>query len=703
MLQIIVIKNVMRKIIIYCFLVLFVGCEKEPFLTVTPSTVDFTAGGGKQTFSISCNNDWSAVLSGNSFLTLSATQGVEGVVDVALTALENKEVKNRSVTVTISSAGLSKIIEIEQAGAAPSISLDKTNVQTAVEGETFSLNVSTNGAPWTVGDVPEWMTLSPLSGTGSTSVNVSVKKNSMAVERATSVTFFAESATAQLNVKQAAASATLEIDKEYIKVGYEENLVALSVNTNNASWMANDVPEWISITPDSGNESAEIQIVIAANPSVNKRSAAIFFSAGDISRELVVEQEGSVATISLDKSSHNVPASETSFTLQVVTNDAAWFVGEIPEWISLDQAEGNNSVTITIEVDENALAKIRSAEITFYAGDASVILEIVQEAAQVILSIDTHQVELTANESTFIVNLVTNEAEWEVSGIPEWIHIAPSSGNDNAEITVTVEENTIANERAASLLFTAGSKTETLQIIQAGAEPTIALSKAELSAKYKGEAVEIVVTTNGLGWKIDETADWVSCDKTAGSSGESLMIQVEKNLSLEDRTGEIVFSSGSSTATLTVRQDSFYRAVEITYAYLRDPNTVGGCDAVVAYSNLSDKTIKYFIWRGYALNAVGDKVMCTVRDSYYFAGKDTGPYESGETLCGGKWGAMIYNYSARKLVIYEISIEYMDGSIIVYEGEEEVNLLIKEGYNGERLPFDGWDSPPKPNGVIPLN
>jgi len=428
----------MRKIIFLCFLVLVAGCEKEPFLTVTPSTVDFTAGGGTHSFSISCNNDWSAMLSGNSFLTLSATQGAEGVADVTITALENKDVKDRSATVTVSSAGLSKTIEIEQAGAAPSITLDKTNVQTAVEGETFSLNVSTNGAPWTVGEVPDWMTLSPLSGTGSTSVNVSVKKNSMAVERAASVTFFAESASAQLNVKQAAAP------------------------------------------------------------------------------------------------------------------------------------------------------------------------------------------------------------------------------------------------------------------------PTISVSVTEKKCGFSEDSVEVVVTTNGLDWKIDETADWVSFDKTAGSSGESLMMQVEKNLSLEDRTGEIVFSSGSSTATLTVRQDSFYRAVEITYAYLRDPNTVGGCDAVVAYSNLSDKTIKYFIWRGYALNAVGDKVMCTVRDSYYFAGKDTGPYEPGETLCGGKWSAMIYNYSARKLVIYEISIEYMDGSIIVYEGEEEVNLLIKEGYNGERLPFDGWDSPPKPNGVIPL-
>jgi hypothetical protein len=693
----------MRKIIIFCFLVLFVGCEKEPFLTVTPSTVDFTAGGGKQTFSISCNNDWNAVLSGNSFLTLSATQGVEGVVDVTLTALENKDVKERSATVTVSSAGLSKIIEIEQAGAAPSISLDKTNVQVAVEGDAFSLNVSTNGAPWTIGDVPDWMTFSPVNGTESTAVNVSVKKNSMAVEREAAVEFFAESATAQLNVKQSAASATLEIDKDCIEVDSGENTIALSVTTNSASWVANDVPEWVAITPKSGNQSEEIQVVVAVNPSVNTRSCVIVFSAGDISRELVIKQEGSAASINLDQSCHNVPASATSFTLEVITNDASWFVGEIPEWVSLDSVKGDKSIALTVEVDENTLAKTRSAEIAFYAGEASVILEIVQEAAEVILSIDTHQVELTASESTFVVNLVINEAEWEVSDIPEWVHLTPSRGCDDAEIEVTVEQNTVVNERSASVLFTAGSKTETLQIIQTGAEPTIALSKKELSAEYTGETFEVVVTTNGLDWKMDQTVDWVSFDKTSGSSGESLNIQVQKNLSRDDRTGAIVFASGSSTATLTVQQDSFYRAVEITYAYLRDPNTAGGCDAVVTYSNLSDKTIKYFIWRGYALNAVGDKVMCTVRDSYYFAGKDTGPYDPGETLCGGKWGTMIYNYSARKLVIYEISIEYMDGSIILYEGEDEVNLLIKEGYNGERLPFDGWDSPPKPNGVIPLN
>lgn len=703
MLPIIVIKNVMRKIIIFCFLVFFVGCEKEPFLTVTPSTVDFTAGGGKQTFSISCNNDWNAVLSGNSFLTLSTTQGVEGAVDVTLTALENKDVKDRNATVTVSSAGLSKIIEVIQAGAAPSISLDKTNVQIAVDGDAFSLNVSTNGAPWTIGDVPDWMTFSPVNGTGNTVVNVSVKKNSMAVEREAAVVFLAESATAQLKVKQSAASATLEIDKEYIEVGAGENTIKLSVTTNSATWVANDVPEWVAITPKSGSQSEEIQVVVAVNPSVNPRSCVIVFSAGDIFRELVIKQEGSAASINLDKSSRNVPASATSFTLQVITNDAAWSVGDIPEWVSLDSFKGDKSATLTIEVDENTIAKTRSAEIAFYAGDASVILEIVQEAAEVILSIDTHQVELTASDSTFVVNLVINEAEWEVSGIPEWVHLTPSRGNVNAEIVVTIEQNTVVNERSASVLFTAGSKTETLQIIQAGAEPTITLSTTEISAEYTGETFEVVVTTNGLNWEIDQIADWISFDKATGNSGESLKIQVEKNLSLDERTGAIVFASGISTATLTVQQDSFYRAVEITYAYLRDPNSVGGCDAVVVYSNLSDKTIKYFIWRGYALNAVGDKVMCTVRDTYYFAGKDTGPYEPGETLCGGKWGAMIYNSSARKLVIYEISIEYMDGSIILYEGEDEVNLLIKEGYNGERLPFDGWDSPPKPNGVIPLN
>ena len=78
-----------------------------------------------------------------------------------------------------------------------------------------------------------------------------------------------------------------------------------------------------------------------------------------------------------------------------------------------------------------------------------------------------------------------------------------------------------------------------------------------------------------------------------------------------------------------------------------------------------DKTIKYLNWRGYPINAVGDPVSCEVRRTIEGGGKVTGPIKPGTTYGYGKyWDCLWYNYSAKKLVLTEINIEYMDGSSI---------------------------------------
>lgn len=103
------------------------------------------------------------------------------------------------------------------------------------------------------------------------------------------------------------------------------------------------------------------------------------------------------------------------------------------------------------------------------------------------------------------------------------------------------------------------------------------------------------------------------------------------------------------------------KRIKITKAWLSSPNSAGGVDANVYYKNLSSKTIKYFEWRGYPINAVGDRVGCEIRGFNDFHGKDTGPVKPGH-IGGGCWSCAWYNYSARKLIITEVEITYMDGS-----------------------------------------
>lgn len=111
------------------------------------------------------------------------------------------------------------------------------------------------------------------------------------------------------------------------------------------------------------------------------------------------------------------------------------------------------------------------------------------------------------------------------------------------------------------------------------------------------------------------------------------------------------------------------KTVCITTARLSSPNSAGGVDAIVFYKNLSDKTIKYFYWEGYAKNAVGDIVESEIGGRELFRGKDTGSIKPRKTG-GGCWDCIIYNSTARKLIITEVAIEYMDGTELKILGNE---------------------------------
>ena len=117
------------------------------------------------------------------------------------------------------------------------------------------------------------------------------------------------------------------------------------------------------------------------------------------------------------------------------------------------------------------------------------------------------------------------------------------------------------------------------------------------------------------------------------------------------------------------RISAIKKTIKITSAYLGRPNSASGVDAYFYYKNLSDKTIKYLIWEGYPMNAVGDRVSCEIRGYGDYRGKDTGPVKPGKSS-GGCWGCAWYNSTAKKLILTGIEIEYLDGSTFTIKENE---------------------------------
>lgn len=109
-------------------------------------------------------------------------------------------------------------------------------------------------------------------------------------------------------------------------------------------------------------------------------------------------------------------------------------------------------------------------------------------------------------------------------------------------------------------------------------------------------------------------------------------------------------------------------------------NSVGGRDMFIRFYNVSKKTIKYIRFECQYYNAVDDVVYCEIRNNRTFTGKVTGPIKYWEYY-SATWDCPIYNWSAKKMDIIGITIDYMDGTHLRISKEE---MKLVKGYKGKK-------------------
>ena len=112
---------------------------------------------------------------------------------------------------------------------------------------------------------------------------------------------------------------------------------------------------------------------------------------------------------------------------------------------------------------------------------------------------------------------------------------------------------------------------------------------------------------------------------------------------------------------LSIKLKSFTKHINITYSELGYPNSAGGCDVHFSYINTSNKIIKYLYFKPEFYNNVDDKVSCEIRGFNFTTCEDVGKIDHG-CSGGGTWENLIYNYSARYVVIKSIKILYTDNT-----------------------------------------
>ena len=154
-------------------------------LTVTPSSLTFTADGGSQELAVTSNTHWSVQGRAN-WLTLNQNEG-DGHSTVVVSVQPNTSTEVRDAVLTFSGSGTTAQVTIRQAGKEIVFNVTPTSLNANAPATTVQFTIGSN-VSWTIGSNCEWAIPDVLSGQDDRTVKVSLTANTTEVVRKAEIT-----------------------------------------------------------------------------------------------------------------------------------------------------------------------------------------------------------------------------------------------------------------------------------------------------------------------------------------------------------------------------------------------------------------------------------------------------------------------------------------------------------------------------------
>ena len=219
---------------------------------------------------------------------------------------------------------------------------------------------------------------------------------------------------------------------------------SISLRTSENTIDAVSNKSWLTVTDVT---SSAVLYSVAENADALQRSAKITISAGTMSREVTVLQNGALFDISAQNIEMD-PAGQTPYLIEYDTS-----MSSVPEVLIPQDAQQWLSATV-----ENGAVKLtailnytsaRSTVITITQGWKPVEITVTQEMVDLLdveeLSFDREQATVTVVPTEY---LALAASSWDVITDDAWITV---SKNGNESFTVTVSENTTGSLRTGTI------------------------------------------------------------------------------------------------------------------------------------------------------------------------------------------------------------------------------------------------------------
>lgn len=579
------------------------------YLTVSPTSMSFGAGGGSKSFTVSSYKR--KVLdgveqSGDTSVSLKSTT-ISGtgfsLSGTTVSASANEITSNRTGTVTITQNESNKTVTISLSQDGDNVSsygewtiaVSASPTSVSSSGGTSTITASAKRTVyWASGDVTEETgnpTLSTNLGSLSSSSSPStltLGENTSTSSRTATIraTYDGKSATCTVTQSGATPSTTYTfyINPYKVNVGSSGGSGSVTISSYKTvgsstydvdySIDSSTLPSWASFNKSTST------FTIQSTTSTTGRTARVYFDQDESGKRGYAELTQTGYTPPADTyvfTWHNGSTSNKSESFQatgavssaitlVSTKNGSnhpWSTTSHPSWITI---VSETATSVTIQASNNT-GSARSGSVVLTQEDSGKTLTInVSQDAYVadtyVFTITPNTYDASYSDTTFIPRTVSTKNGSNIgysltSGGTDWVVVSTTG-----KITVEILKNTTSNTRSTTLVFTQNEsgKTQSIKITQSGYPPTytfnvlptnLSVTAAETNETLTVESYKTVhksdgsETTQSLDYEFSSDTSWVNAARTTTNT---TYITIAENLTVAKRNAKITLTQAESGA-----------------------------------------------------------------------------------------------------------------------------------------------------------
>ena len=136
----------------------------------------------------------------------------------------------------------------------------------------------------------------------------------------------------------------------------------------------------------------------------------------------------------------------------------------------------------------------------------------------------------------------------------DWLVVKKTSGTaGTTQVDVEAKENTDTKARTATITVKSEAGSQTVNVIQSGAEPVLQLNINDLSFTANAGSDSFTITSN-IDWTITSSQAWCTFSSSSGSGNATVTVRVSENTSTDSWTATVTVRAGDLSHTIAVTQ-----------------------------------------------------------------------------------------------------------------------------------------------------